>query len=120
MIMTIVDIWNNSGSLEFTRNGWRRVLSAAYAGGWEPLGVIEWDERDSPTAERSMDYFCECTGGTADPADANAMADGLQRYMDERLTIRDFGCDDLTEDEQSEVRTKLIPLLRSDGFAVLT
>jgi len=118
--MSTVSIWNNSGSLDFSLRAWARVLSAAYAGGWEPLGVIEWDERDSPNPERTMDYYCECTGGTAEPADANAMASGLERYLDEKLTISEFSCDDFDDEEKSYVKEKIIPLLRSGGFAVLT
>jgi len=59
-------------------------------------------------------------GGLADPADASEMADGLQRYLDEGLSMAcEQDGDELDEAERSDLRKKIIPFLRSDGFAVM-
>lgn len=116
--MTFVQIWNNFGGLEFSRNGWRRFLLAATIGGWIPHGTRHWDDSGNLTASRYYNYFSDGPGGLVDPEDSAEMADGLQHFLDESLSLRcRYDCEDLDDDERSDLREKVIPFLRRGAFA---
>jgi len=118
--MSLVEIWNTSGSLAFNRHGWMKFIYAASAGGWVRRGVRTWDDNGNLTNDRSNDYLCVCIGGVVDSADSGEMAKGLQRYLDERLSMTAYyNCEDLDDAERCDARERIIPFLRSDGFSVI-